>query len=207
MLEPYLGWHEHERAAVPNGPARHALESIVPCLADGMTALSGTVRQTRGPDRAVPNRVVPGPCRVGPPVWKTITLPSSSTHSQPETSSTTLPSPASCTCGCCWVLAGGGGHWCCWGSVLCTGGEMRAALYEHVRHDVCSGRDDSRGQEVVCELWLCFPLLRRELSQGMAGRFRSELRVRDVGRRCDQVREKSSATPGRRTCVPYVWTG
>jgi hypothetical protein len=47
---------------VPNGPARHALESLVPCpyLADGTAALSGTAWQARGPDRAVPE---PCPCR------------------------------------------------------------------------------------------------------------------------------------------------
>jgi hypothetical protein len=64
MLEPCLGRHEHKRAAVPNGSARHAPESIVPCpcLVDGTVALSGMARQARGPDRAVPNRAVPGPC-------------------------------------------------------------------------------------------------------------------------------------------------
>jgi hypothetical protein len=62
MLEPCLGRHEHERAAVPNGTARHAPESIVscPCLPVGTAALSGTARQARGADRAVPNRAVPG---------------------------------------------------------------------------------------------------------------------------------------------------
>jgi hypothetical protein len=46
LLKTCLGRHEHERAAVPNGPARHVPESLVPCscLADGTAALSGTAR-------------------------------------------------------------------------------------------------------------------------------------------------------------------
>jgi hypothetical protein len=67
LLKTCLGRHEHERAAMPNGPARHAPESLVscPCLADDTMTLLGTARQARGSDRAVPNRAMPGPvpCR------------------------------------------------------------------------------------------------------------------------------------------------